>query len=181
MKTEHGWWRRAVGKSIGAEPGGGRCGKIQAGDTQHAEMKPRTLITRGEHPGGAHATACREDPRPSGGALRNELLETLARGRRTAAHFGSGGRKGNDRKPSARREFGPGLSARVKKKTERKSTRAEIKTMNTTKNSRFGTNTIKMQTRNFSMRSKQCLHPIHGGLRPPSLFLIGTKLGTLLI
>jgi hypothetical protein len=39
MKTEHGWWRRAVGKSIGEEPGGGRCGKIQAGDTQHAEMK----------------------------------------------------------------------------------------------------------------------------------------------
>jgi hypothetical protein len=22
METEHGWWRRAVGESIGAEPGG---------------------------------------------------------------------------------------------------------------------------------------------------------------
>jgi hypothetical protein len=38
----------------------------------------------------------------------------------------------------------------------------------------------KMQTRNISLRSKQSLHPIHGGLRPPSLFfLIGTKIGTL--
>jgi hypothetical protein len=49
------------------------------------------------------------------------------------------------------------------------------------KNPRFGTNTNKMQTRNFSMRSKQSLHPIRGGLRPPSLFLIGTKIGSLLI
>jgi hypothetical protein len=39
----------------------------------------------------------------------------------------------------------------------------------------------KMQTRNISLKSKQSLHPIHGGLRPPSLFLIGTKLGTPLI
>jgi hypothetical protein len=38
------------------------------------------------------------------------------------------------------------------------------------KNFRFGTNTNKMQTRNFSMRSKQSLHPIHGGLRPPLSF-----------
>jgi hypothetical protein len=34
----------------------------------------------------------------------------------------------------------------------------------------------KMQTRNISLRSKQSLHPIHGGLRPPTLFLIETKL-----
>jgi hypothetical protein len=52
----------------------------------------------------------------------------------------------------------------------------EIKAMNTKKNLRFGPNTNKIQTRNFSLRSKQGLHPIHGGLRPPSLFLIGTKI-----
>jgi hypothetical protein len=52
----------------------------------------------------------------------------------------------------------------------------EIKAMNTKKNLRFGPNTNKMQTQNFSLRSKQGLHPIHGGLRPPSLFLIGTKI-----
>jgi hypothetical protein len=34
----------------------------------------------------------------------------------------------------------------------------------------------KMQTRNIPLRSKQSLHPIHGGLRPPSLFSIETKL-----
>jgi hypothetical protein len=35
---------------------------------------------------------------------------------------------------------------------------------------RFGTNTNKMQTRNISLRTEPNLHPIHGGLRPPSLF-----------
>jgi hypothetical protein len=49
------------------------------------------------------------------------------------------------------------------------------------KNFRFGTNTNKMQTQKFSMRSKHSLHPIRGGLCPPSLFLIGTKIGSLLI
>jgi hypothetical protein len=39
----------------------------------------------------------------------------------------------------------------------------------------------KMQTRNILLRSRQSLHPIHGGLRPPSLFLIETKFGSLLI
>jgi hypothetical protein len=52
----------------------------------------------------------------------------------------------------------------------------KIKAMNTKKNLRSGPNTNKMQTRNFSFRSKQGLHPIHGGLRHPSLFLIGTKI-----
>jgi hypothetical protein len=56
------------------------------------------------------------------------------------------------------------------------SRQSKIKAMNTKKNLRFGPNTNKMQTRNFSLRSKHGLHPIHGGLRPPSLFLIGTKI-----
>jgi hypothetical protein len=60
--------------------------------------------------------------------------------------------------------------------------RAEIKAMNTRRKiSDLEPSQNKMQTRNISLRSKQSLHPIHGGLRPPSLFLIETKIGSLLI
>jgi hypothetical protein len=40
---------------------------------------------------------------------------------------------------------------------------------------RFGFNKNKMQTQNISLRTEPSLHPIRGGLRPPTLFLIGTK------
>jgi hypothetical protein len=58
---------------------------------------------------------------------------------------------------------------------------AEIKAKNTTKIPDLVPTQTRCKLEIFSMRSKQSLHPIRGGLRPPSLFLIGTKIGSLLI
>jgi hypothetical protein len=83
--------------------------------------------------------------------------------------------------PSARRMSGPGHNSHEPKPTERKFFKNRNSGQNqnlehTKKNSRFRTNTIKMQTRNFSKKSEQGSHPIRGGLRPPSLFLISTRI-----
>jgi hypothetical protein len=96
------------------------------------------------------------------------------------------GRKPNPNATSTANETGPGLAHERKAETPTSksgnSPRRKIRPATPTnhldqdqrqehkKNLRFGTNTNKMQTRNISLRSEPNLHPIHGGLRPPSLF-----------
>jgi hypothetical protein len=73
------------------------------------------------------------------------------------------------------------LQGRKSGRRPRQTKRTEIKAMNTRRKiSDLVPTQNKMQTRNISLRSKQSLHPIHRGLRPPSLFLIETKFGSLL-
>jgi hypothetical protein len=77
---------------------------------------------------------------------------------------------------AARYRAGPQL----REKPKREPARIEIKAENTRRKISDLVQTQNwMQAKNISLRSKQSLHPIHGGLRPPSLFLIGTKIGTL--
>jgi hypothetical protein len=108
--------------------------------------------------------------------------------RKTAALSGEGTRE--RRKPrtlTLEHRNGPGFNTveknwmqltdenRAGSRSEQNQT--EIKALNTwRKISDLEPTQNKMQTRNISLRSKQSSHPIHGGLRPPSLFLIETKL-----
>jgi hypothetical protein len=163
------------------EPGGGCCGRRKSGQAARR-------------------------PEQSGPAKRNTACHASVAGkknrehrRRPAARFGRKPRANPSAlKTSPKMKPGRALTtsgrpthehARMYLLQGRKSgqrswqtKRTEIKAMNTRRKiSDLVPTQNKMQTRNISLRSKQSSHPIHGGLRSPSLFLIGTKIGSLLI
>jgi hypothetical protein len=176
--------------------GGG--GVIREEDTQ---QKRRRASEDNEdvNPSALHAS------RPTGGANPQRVRKTSPLGKRFREKTAAGGalhrelRKskrafgtrmwrrilGETRlNPSARRVSGPGHEPNQKPtgNPSRTKIRAEIKALNTQRkipDLEPAQSRCKLEF--FSKRSEQRLHPIRGGLHPPSLFLIGTKIGSLLI
>jgi hypothetical protein len=116
--------------------------------------------------------------------------EHASRERKTATHdlsHSGGGGATQDRRtlaPVYRMENGPGPRARVESNKPKDSARNQHKatgfaTKINTKNRILRSNTKRLraiQALIFQQKSNKILTQIRGGLRPPTLFLIGTKI-----